>query len=335
MLVLFLVLGELILRTPGVTDLLPPPEPTLWHAELIQTKLNYLKTFEAQHGVDVLFIGNSTVQAGVDSQIFDRDRGKTVQETGAFNASIEGIPPVANLLFLEIYLRYTKPHTIIYGITPQDLNSNSPWAQDIIDRIDHAPLVWAEARHGLRGKMLAFFLEHSYLYRYRFVLHQLLLRGGNYPALPDVYFDKRGHDAIARRLSDVPPEQRGIYRNNAGVLNYSTTGVQLQSLIDLINYCKQNNIRLILVNMPLADDYYGNFDSLDDYQTYRKTLESLASEFRIEVWDLEDLPNNQSFGDADFADFNHLNQYGAEKLSHLLAEYYTETLEFSSNVNTK
>ena len=192
------------------------------------------------------------------------------------------------------------------------------------DRVKYSPLALAEARRGLRGQWMASLLEYSNLYRYRFVLHQLLLRGGIPSPPPKVYFDTRGFHAIKRRLADVPAVERGIYYNNAGVLNYSTQGEQLESLRRLIAYCADNDIRLILVNMPLADDYYGNFDSLEDYQTYLSAATELASEFQIPFWDMEGLPPASGFDDTHFSDFNHLNQFGAEKLSRLLAERYTE-----------
>lgn len=322
-LLLLLCLVELTLHMPVITDHLPKPELTLWHAELIQSKLDYLKAFEATRGVDVLFIGNSTMQAGVNPQLFDLARGKQESTAqGAFNGSLEGLPPYGALMFLEIYLRDSRPTTVIYGITAQDLNSNSPWAQDVTDRVKYSPLALAEARRGLRGQLIASLLEYSNLYRYRFVLHQLLLRGGIASPPPEVYFDTRGFHAIKGRLADVPAAERGIYYNNAGVLNYSIQGEQLESLRRLIAYCADNDIRLILVNMPLADDYYGHFDSLEDYQTYLSTATELASEFEIPFWDMEGLPPARGFDDTHFADFNHLNQFGAEKLSRLLAERY-------------
>lgn len=335
-LVVFVGLAEAVLRLPIVTAHLPRPEPTLWHAALIQAKIDYLKAFQATAGVDILFIGNSTVQAGVDPQVFDTVRGKPAASgPGAFNAAIEGLPPYGVFNFLEIYLRYAHPKIIIYGVTPQDFNSNSPWAQDVTDRVKHSLLAQAEARRGWQGKVIASLLEYSSFYRYRFVLHQLLLQGGFPPPSPDVYFDPRGYQAVKGRLSDVPEADRGIYHNKAGVMNYSTRGEQLESMRDLIAYCLAHNIQLILVNMPLADDYYSNFDSPEDYQTYIASLQALASEYNLPLWDMEHLPQASNFTDADFADFNHLNRPGAEKLSTLLAEHYTEQAKISSKVEVK
>ena len=328
-LLIFMALGEGMLRIPAIRNHLPAPEPTLWHAADVQSKIDYLEAFESQREIDILFIGNSMVQAGMNPHVFDQIRGKQdATDAGTFNAAIDGLPPYGASLFLEIYLRQTQPKTIIYGLTPQDLNSNSPWAQDVTDRVKHAPLVWAKTQRGLQGQLTATMLEYSALYRYRFVLHQLLLRGGIQPPPPQVYFDAQGFGPLTRRLSDVPASQRHIFYNNAGVVNYSTQGIQLESLKELIAYCTNNDIELILVNMPLSDDYYGNFDTIEDYQTYLDTAKQVASEFQVPFWDMENLLSD-SLEDIHFADFNHLNDLGAEKFSTLLAERYLTPDELS------
>lgn len=318
------IMTELALRVPAVTQRLPAPELLLWHSPLIQTKFNYLKTFESTRGIDILFIGNSTVQAGVNPQVFDASQGEGVNGPGAFNGSVEGLPPYGTLLFLEIWMRYTTPEVIIYGMSPQDLNSNSPWARDITDRVKHSPLAWAEARRGIRGRVTAGLLEHSAFYRYRSVLYNLFLRGGTMPPVPDVYFDTRGYHSLDHRLADIPAADRRMFYNKAGVLNYSPRGEQMTALEHLIQYCDDNGIQLILVNMPLADEYYSQFDGPGDYQEYLSALTDVARGHTLPLWDMENLPASLAFGDTEFADLNHLNHDGAQRLSSMMAEQYTQ-----------
>ncbi len=321
--VLLVLLAETILRIPIVLDYLPNPEPTLWHTPLVQSKLDYLKDFESAYGIDVLFIGNSTVQSGMNPEIFDDERMPgNLANQGAFNAAIEGLPPYGVLLFLEIYLRYTQPSTIIYGVTPQDLNSNSPWAQDVTERVKHSPLVTAETGRSLWGKVLAVLLDSSKLLRYRLLLHQYILRGGELVQYPRAHFNARGYHPINKRLADLAAAERMHLLGKAGVLNYSTVGFQLDALQDLINLCRSQNIQLILVNMPLADEYYVNFDNQGDYQNYLSTLRSIADEFALPLLDAEHLGDEEGFNDTHFADLNHLNEAGATKLSTLVATSY-------------
>lgn len=321
-LIALLVGAELLLRLPAVQAWLPAPEPTLWHAQLIQVKLDYLKAFQASNGIDLLFMGNSTTQAGFNPALFDQKR--TLQDgKGSFNGAIEGLPPYGNFMFLEIYLRYAHPNRIILGLTPQDLNSNSPWAADVTDRVKHSPLALAESRTGIRGQVLNFFLTHSMLFRYRFVLHRLLLTG-EYPPPINVYFDPRGYHDLKDVLADVPPTERGKYANRAGVLNYSAEGLQADSLRKILTLAHDNQIAVALVNMPIADDYYTNFDKPSDYKTYLAAAQQIAAEFNLPFWNMEDLPPSETFTDADFGDFNHLNEHGATRLTTMIAEKVAE-----------
>jgi hypothetical protein len=318
----FLVLAEVVLRVPAVQAALPAPEPSLWHAPLVEDKIEYFRNFAASHNLDVLFIGNSTAQAGVDPAAFDAARTALGVGGDSFNASIEGVPPSVNKEFLKIYLRYAKPQTVVIGLTPQDMNANSPWAKDMDDRAGHSINLQAGARNSLMGHILAFLVDNSELFRYRYVLHQLLLRGGIAAPHPDVYFDKRGFHAIERSLADISLSERLQAQNRAGVLNYDPQGEQADALEEMIATLRSHDAQPVLVNMPLSDHYYANFDSPGDYQKYRDALQRLADELSVPLWDMEALAQDEQFGDREFGDLNHLNQVGAERLSALLAQDY-------------
>ena len=319
---LFLLLAELVLRLPAVQAALPAPAPSLWHASLVEDKVEYFRNFAASHDLDVLFIGNSTTQAGINPTVFDADRAALGDGGSSFNASIEGVPPSVNKEFLKMYLRYARPKTVLIGLTAQDLNANSPWAKDMDDRAGHSVNLQAGARDSLMGNVLAFLLDNSELFRYRYVLHQLLLRGGRYPAHPDVYFDQRGFHSIDRSLADFTASERLQAQNRAGVLNYNPQGEQADALREMIATIRSSGAQPILVNMPLSDHYYANFDKPGDYQKYRDALQQLADELAVPLWDMEALPQGEQFGDSEFGDLNHLNKVGAERLSAMLAQNY-------------
>jgi hypothetical protein len=325
--VVFLLVAELVLRLPAVQAALPAPAPSLWHAPLVEDKVEYFRNFAASHDLDVLFIGNSTTQSGIDPATFDADRAASGAGGNSFNAAIEGVPLSVNKEFLQMYLRSAKPKTVIIGLTAQDLNANSPWAKDMDDRAGHSINLQAGARDNLVGYVLAFLLDNSELFRYRYVLHQLLLRGGSYPPHPDVYFDHRGFHAIDRSLADFTPSERLQAQNRAGVLNYNPHGEQADALKEMIATIRSHGAQPILVNMPLSDHYYANFDKPDDYQKYRGALQQLAGELAVPLWDMEALPQGEQFGDSEFGDLNHLNKVGAERLSAILAHNYVAQIE--------
>lgn len=317
-----LLLAEVFLRLPVVQAVLPPPEPTLWHAPLVEDKVEYFRMFAATHAIDVLFIGNSTTQAGIDPAAFDAARSALGVRGNSFNASIEGLPPSVNKEFLKLYLRYADPRTVVIGVTPQDLNANSPWAKDMDDRAGHSINLVAGARDSVLGYIFAFLLDHSELFRYRYVLHQLLLRGGIAIPHPDVYFDRRGFHAIQRSLAEFTPSERLQAQNRAGVLNYNPEGEQADALREMIATVRSYGANPVLVALPISDHYYANFDHPSDYQKYRDALQRLVDATGVTLWDMESLAVSEQFGDAEFGDLNHLNRTGAERLSALLAKDY-------------
>ncbi|MFB3904380.1 MAG: hypothetical protein ACE15E_13095 [Acidobacteriota bacterium] len=319
------VTAEVVLRIPAVTRALPRPEPGLWHSPLVQAKLDYLKKFQAERGIDVLFIGNSSVQAGISPAVFDTALGaQAATRERSFNAAIEGLPPYGVRLFLEIFLRYTHPRAVVYGLTPQDLNSNSPWVEDVSTRIRDSVLAQAESRSGIQGWLYSRLLRVSCLFRYRYLLHQLILRGGRAESEPSVYFDERGFHPMPRRLSELFPTRRTGLFNRAGVLNYSTEGAQLREIERIIEICAARRINLVLVNMPLSDHYYANFDRPADYLAYMNALRQVAQAHALPVWDMEHVSPPDTLTDDDFADFNHLNQWGAARLSELIGRRFRD-----------
>ena len=221
-----------------------------------------------------------------------------------------------------MFLRSAKPKAVMIGLTAQDLNANSPWAKDMDDRAGHSINLQAGARDSLMGNVLAFLLDNSELFRYRYVLHQMLLRGGAYPPHPDVYFDARGFHSIDRSLADFSPSERLQAQNRAGVLNYNPQGEQADALKEMIGAIRSHGAEAILVNLPLSDHYYANFDSPADYQKYRDALQRMADDLAVPLWDMEALPEGNQFGDSEFGDLNHLNKVGAERLSQMLAQRY-------------
>lgn len=321
-----LLLAEGLLRLPVVQAALPAPEPTLWHAPLVEDKVEYLRDYAAAHPLDVLFVGNSTMQAGIDPAVFDAERVALGAGGESFNASIEGLPPSVNQEFLKLFLRSANPQSVIIGVSPQDLNADSPWAKDMNERAGHSINLQAGTSDTPMGIALAFMLEYSELFRYRYVLHQLLLRGGHAVPHPDVYFDERGYHAIERSLADFSPSERLQAQNRAGVLNYNPKGEQTDALRSMIGLIREVGAQPAIVAMPLSDHYYANFDAPEDYDLYRTALQQLADDLEIPLWDMEALAADEAFGDREFGDLNHLNRVGAERLSTLVAQEYVANI---------
>lgn len=318
-LAVWLAAAEGVLRIPAVQAALPAPEPTLWHAPLVDAKVRNLKRIEAERGIDVLFVGNSSVQSGIDPTVFDQARcGAGSEGCTSYNGSIEGLPPYGVRMFLEIYLRYCHPHTVVYGLLPQDLNSGSPWARDVTERVEHSVMAQAEARRSWKGRLLAAALDHSQLFRYRFVLHRLLLLGGLPRENEDVYFDDRGFHPIP---VDAQENASQRFEHHPGLVNFSVDGPQAQELAAIVALCKQRGIRLILADMPVTERYAAYLEDPADYGRYADRVRTIAAEGHVDLWSERDLaPAHLSAND--FTDTSHLNVIGAKKLTQRLATLF-------------
>ncbi|MCB0087994.1 MAG: hypothetical protein KDE54_08780 [Caldilineaceae bacterium] len=334
---LLLIAGEGLLSIGAITAHLPRPEPTLWYSPRIQDKLDYLHTFAGTRPLDVLFIGNSTVQAGLNPAQFDEavanlhvntlrtGRLRTTIQPGSFNGALEALPPSGILWFLQIYLQDVHPQTIMYGLTPQDLNANNTFAHNVLDLLEDSPEALALTEHGWRGWLTARLLRWSHLYRYRFVLHQWLLRGGLPPAPYKINFDARGFAGGTLRLADEAPDERAKHYAVIGNMHYAIAPAEVEALRQIIQLCAARNVQLVLINMPVADGYYTSFPNADtDYTAYLTALTATADAAHIALWDMEALPPAQAPTDADFYDFHHLNRAGAAKLSALAAARYAK-----------
>lgn len=93
----------------------------------------------------------------------------------------------------------------------------------------------------------------------------------------------------------------------------------LENLRRIAEFCRQNNIRLVLFTAPLPSAYL--YDT-ENYQAYVDAVRQLAGEYGTVYWDfsLYRDPLGMDLGGGDFSDAHHLNGSGAEKFTALLCE---------------
>lgn len=99
---------------------------------------------------------------------------------------------------------------------------------------------------------------------------------------------------------------------------------ELESLEEIVKYCKDNNIRLIFIATPLTDfnlSQYGNYDS------GREQIEAFAKNNQIEFYDFNLCkPEYYTYESEKFKDPSHLNCYGAEEYSRLIGRFFSGEL---------
>ncbi|MGJ8667687.1 MAG: hypothetical protein ACSHW7_15055 [Patiriisocius sp.] len=109
-------------------------------------------------------------------------------------------------------------------------------------------------------------------------------------------------------------------KHEDGLLDFENNTARLQRMITL---CKEKNINVILLEMPVYSTYY-NLLSQEKWAKIESTLGSLVAENK-NVFHL-DLTQNPAFKKEDLRDADHLTNEGAEKCSKLINRYLAEII---------
>ena len=93
----------------------------------------------------------------------------------------------------------------------------------------------------------------------------------------------------------------------------------LSILKKIIKYCKQNEIELVLLVVPMPEF---RIDKVGNYGYYAEQIEDLANSEGIEFYDFNLCKEEYKFENEYFIDDHHLNKSGAEKFSLLFSRFY-------------
>jgi hypothetical protein len=123
----------------------------------------------------------------------------------------------------------------------------------------------------------------------------------------DVTFDP---NTYFQKFPQVPGDYDLDYRN------FETNGSQFEAFANVVDFCRRNNIELLVVNMPLHATYLDQIRSRHE-ATFNGRMQELALREGFTYLDLSQSILNQ----ADlFSDPSHLNKKGAIAISQLLAQ---------------
>ena len=98
--------------------------------------------------------------------------------------------------------------------------------------------------------------------------------------------------------------------------SFQLSGVQYLSLIKMVNYAKENKIKVVFINMPLTDDYLDT-PRLNYEKKFRQSMLELEKQTGLMFRDLAQLwPDKLEY----FSDPSHLNRYGGSAIAESLAQ---------------
>ncbi len=289
---------------------------------------------ELKGEIETLLCGTSTVQRGIDPEIIDSGLG-----TVSFNTASSAQPLDGTYEVIKDMAKNNPVERVILGIAPSTMmnkEGGTEYKQYVYNRLD-----------GIDSKF-SYLLQGCSLEEWPYILL--------YSARVEDYFDG---SAILKNL-EVKLSQE--YKSGKIInSNYKTKGMiaskkklkeeqidvlvkgkckfspkkikeeNLKQLVRIVEYCKKNQIELILIYVPLSKNAiqaYGDISEMHDY------FAEFAEEHDVLFWDFNYYKDLKVlFTNDKFEDKKHLNKYGAKVFSEELVSVYNR-YHMGENVKT-
>ncbi len=123
----------------------------------------------------------------------------------------------------------------------------------------------------------------------------------------DVTFDPKTY---FQKFPQVPGDYDLDYRS------FDTNGAQFEAFANVVDFCRRNNIELLVVNMPLHTTYLDVIRTRYE-ATFNQRMEELAQREGFTYLNISQVLQNQA---EFFSDPSHLNKQGAIAISQLIAQ---------------
>ena len=295
-------------------------DPLLWPDWEAQHKVAAMDALAARGGASVVFVGSSMVNAGANPALASR---LLSQRRPAFNASLNGSDMFTTDMWArKVVVPRLHPKVVVIGFSSGELNAN--WEEPGLQRrFLQSPYGKHVAKGGLLNRAEVWLIEHSYLIRYRSLFRTPV----------DALFGEDRADVNGRvdgfgRLIALDKYQdraytRGLTRD-LGVWdtvfeNYHPGGYQFEALDRLVDDLTSQNIRVVLVRMPVTKDVvplHPNGEA--DRDAFGRALARFVTAHPVTFFDAE-----SAVGDSPdlYVDPLHLNNIGMDRATEAIVKH--------------
>lgn len=277
--------------------------------------------------IDTVFLGSSTVFCGIDPKLFDENTGDTFA-MNCGSASQKLMDSYYYLLDLKYCCKNIKNVFIdVYPVSFMNQEGN-------------------EASE-LQRKMILIDRYNKQYLKYKYIAAAFTVDDVLYGLLPFTYYNDRIYqsaDNLKNKLSkdyrtcsysydgfDVKYEGMGYipYRyepvedlslDPSIKLSKTHNPEAFEYLDKIIAFCSEQNINLFFIEMPLTQIAYEQEKPYTS-EIKAKILQK-ANDNNIPFLDLNELRDKNILDDNDFHVAEHLNVYGSQKVTEILAEFY-------------
>lgn len=230
--------------------------------------------------VGIILIGDSTIRAGLDPDVFDRQLETNVftLDAGTSSQSIKG-----SYYYLKDLLRRYSPEKVVLGISYEELLQQKPLLKKELIVYDRLKSPWIRADyalHTLTPEELPFLLKS---YRYR----------DNFSQIPENISAKwkllTGRSVQEMHMGFVPLEKAwDLQRDQIGFWDYhwterSVSDETMTYLDRIVRLCGKKNVKLYFVTMPMASSSFYQNDSVTNAHDF---IQAYADKVSVPYFDM-------------------------------------------------
>jgi len=296
------------------------PEPDRWPSSEAAAKVDQMEDLEDDpNPISTVFLGSSVVAEGIDPVAFSESAGTT-----GYNAALSAASPRSLVPWTQnVVLSTAEPRLAVIGLVSRDLNDNGISQTEFVERLESSPgMIERGQPDNLMESLEKWFLAHSALFRVRpFLGDPQRLLSELFPAGGAEGDEVEAVGALGADSSydGQPYADIDTWRAawNARHLNDFLIGEsEIEALHELIERLKSSGVQVMLVNMPVTDDYVDTIrDGARLQVEFSDLLEDTASDLEVGYLDVSDQFDKEAFRDP-----AHLTPAGARSLAIALAE---------------
>ncbi len=270
----------------------------------------YRTAFLEKNNFDVIFLGSSRAAMHYNTALFDSLTG-----SNSFNLSLSGATPRVSLAVLKAYLQNSSlPKYIFLETDLHNVNVNG----DIMEFNNYFPLLKNETLREEFNKIdprMKYFYYNAY-YSWPYTGYKNISTGLRsalnikFSSDEEIY---KGH---------IMNNERMMCLQHSNQYNGGFTAMNGKYFGEVIAFCKQKNIKLILVTSPM---FAGGKIDLTNKQQIVTVVDAYAWINGLQHWNLSSTPycNQREL----FVDHFHMNRNGARLFTSKLAYLYSNNCQ--------
>jgi hypothetical protein len=303
--VIFLALAEL--GTRAIASHLPAP--LQWDTYETQAKVAQIDALAKQGGAQVVYLGSSTIDVGVDPTMVDAQLGGHVR---SYNAGLESAIPRLTAKWAEyVVIPKLHPKVIVIGLSSYDLGAEDPGRTGFYDA--YVGSAGAQQVMGTADPIqeVDYWLgQHSSLWFHKYQLRdpETVWRAieGKAPAVDP---SAAALTAQGRQTADQHLPYQDL--TTVDLKGWRLGTKDTSALRGLISFAHHRGIKVVLVDMPVAPQFVAAMPhGAASYETFNNELAAIGRQTSSTVLFYQRVTSDSLF-------FNniHLNHTGAELFS--------------------